>query len=1361
MHILQSRRAVAFTAKGLVVVVAVAGMRTEAQDAEWINPTPPPGPFGFLAYGTNSNWDTGNAPTLADDALFQIDLMGNPIVLSAGSQSNNLTVAANAWNFSGFTGGDLTTAGVALIDDVSATSLATGASLNLSDNALWNIADAALTNDNDLLVGQQGFGTLGIQTNSDVTAENIFVGNSAGAVGVVNVDGVGSTLTAVRTDSQGRIINIGGDGGTGTVNLTNGGQLLTTNAGGSANQDIVVGRSFFDADPVDPANPVVRSVGTLNVSGAGSLAETSDFLVGHLGGIGTVNILDGGQVVLAEGASPQALFGSGEGSVGNGTIDGTDSVLRAHAVFVGTSGGTGQVAVTNGGELITEITAQATDSTNEGDLIIGNTNAPGAIANGLVAVYGTDGTTSSAVNADSIVIVGSDGLGELRVGRDLNGNFQDFGQVNAAQIIVGDLDNNDQDNRVVVDGANAQVQTSGAITVGDAGRGIWEAFNGSTTTAGAGFNVGVRDGSVSTALFDGTGTTLTAFNLFVGNGTGVGSTGTATFRNGATATLNGAFATNDGGSAVTIGDDDEGLGTLNIEGVGSRVETTNSTWFIGGSENEDGGTGTVNISAGGVGIASGRTWIGYRVNAQGTLNVTGSGSHYDANGDFILVGFQGDGFLNIDDGGVVNGNGLILADEPGSAGSDITVDGAGSQLNLTQRLFIGDENDATMTVSDGAVVNVASNFADPDVADRRLVIGRINSSNDSSLTVTGDGSAVNYFGGERISVGFQAGTTADRNKLHVLDGAVVRAFRTDAANPATQGFMVLGDESNGHGELLVDGAGSLVDVRYLDIGQANSASGSVTVSNGGEVQIAEFSEVGAGGDGDNFLTVEDAGSRYETGGDLSVAAGSSSLRVDGEMRIRDGGAVVTGGNGFIGRASTNVGRVDLGGPGAMATWDVAGNFYMSGSTNVSSSGGSQSSGSSTLNLLENGRLTVDGDFYLKDRGTINLTGGELIANDLIFLDFTGTNYTPVPTVNWDTGLIRYTEGKTFSASDIDTIFSGGPALLDAGKHLAFDGLAVLGGPIEVDGGSLSIGSISTSSFDEVEFDSGTLNFTNSGIVVTNSGLFGSTLVIDEDETINVTNSAFVQADGLLNVAEGNFSSGATINSGTIVIAQGTADFGSLNNTNGDLVLVDAITTGTINGGDITIVNTNAASALALTSGSSIAFGIETAAGADDLLQVDDTASLAGSLVVSAADVSGIGLGDEYDLILADTVTGTFDNIALPTLGGGLEFDVLYEASRVALSVVAINLLAGDYNGNGVVDAADYTVWADNFGSTAALAADGNGNGVVDAADYTIWADNFGTSAAASQGLTLIPEPTSLALLAVGVGLTASRRRRSA
>ena len=53
---------------------------------------------------------------------------------------------------------------------------------------------------------------------------------------------------------------------------------------------------------------------------------------------------------------------------------------------------------------------------------------------------------------------------------------------------------------------------------------------------------------------------------------------------------------------------------------------------------------------------------------------------------------------------------------------------------------------------------------------------------------------------------------------------------------------------------------------------------------------------------------------------------------------------------------------------------------------------------------------------------------------------------------------------------------------------------------------------------------------------------------------------------------------------------------------------------------------------------------------------------------------------------------------------------------------------GDYNGNGIVDAADYTVWRDTLGSTTALAADGSGNLVVDQADYGVWKTNFGHTA---------------------------------
>ena len=55
----------------------------------------------------------------------------------------------------------------------------------------------------------------------------------------------------------------------------------------------------------------------------------------------------------------------------------------------------------------------------------------------------------------------------------------------------------------------------------------------------------------------------------------------------------------------------------------------------------------------------------------------------------------------------------------------------------------------------------------------------------------------------------------------------------------------------------------------------------------------------------------------------------------------------------------------------------------------------------------------------------------------------------------------------------------------------------------------------------------------------------------------------------------------------------------------------------------------------------------------------------------------------------------------------------------------VGFLPGDYNANGTVDAADYTMWRDTLGSTTDLRADGNGDGVVNTLDYTLWKDNFG------------------------------------
>jgi hypothetical protein len=80
------------------------------------------------------------------------------------------------------------------------------------------------------------------------------------------------------------------------------------------------------------------------------------------------------------------------------------------------------------------------------------------------------------------------------------------------------------------------------------------------------------------------------------------------------------------------------------------------------------------------------------------------------------------------------------------------------------------------------------------------------------------------------------------------------------------------------------------------------------------------------------------------------------------------------------------------------------------------------------------------------------------------------------------------------------------------------------------------------------------------------------------------------------------------------------------------------------------------------------------------------------------------------------------------------------------------LLAGDYNGDGAVDAADYVVWRDTTGqSGSGLAADGNGNQQIDQGDYDIWRAHFGrrSTGAAEQNATprnAVPEPVGLAAI---------------
>jgi hypothetical protein len=97
-------------------------------------------------------------------------------------------------------------------------------------------------------------------------------------------------------------------------------------------------------------------------------------------------------------------------------------------------------------------------------------------------------------------------------------------------------------------------------------------------------------------------------------------------------------------------------------------------------------------------------------------------------------------------------------------------------------------------------------------------------------------------------------------------------------------------------------------------------------------------------------------------------------------------------------------------------------------------------------------------------------------------------------------------------------------------------------------------------------------------------------------------------------------------------------------------------------------------------------------------------------------------------------------------------------------------IAPDFNGDGVVDLADFAIWQSHVGQmsgASVLDGDADGDGDVDGADFLKWQRNVGkpmpwTGAGSGSSLANVPEPASLMMLACGgmLALAFCRRRTS-
>jgi hypothetical protein len=151
----------------------------------------------------------------------------------------------------------------------------------------------------------------------------------------------------------------------------------------------------------------------------------------------------------------------------------------------------------------------------------------------------------------------------------------------------------------------------------------------------------------------------------------------------------------------------------------------------------------------------------------------------------------------------------------------------------------------------------------------------------------------------------------------------------------------------------------------------------------------------------------------------------------------------------------------------------------------------------------------------------------------------------------------------------------------------------------------------------------------------------------------------------------------------------------------------------------------------------------------DAIHLSSIGRFIGSSVIQTVILGHSTVGLELDRTVPDwetTARITDEQAAWIQL---VTWEVLSADSRSGVLAPA----AGDYDGNGVIDAGDYDVWATFYGSTTRLLADGDNSGVVDLADYTLWRDAY------LAGLSIgVPEPSAALLVAtLGASLLARRR----
>ncbi|MHC4947201.1 MAG: GEVED domain-containing protein [Planctomycetota bacterium] len=500
----------------------------------------------------------------------------------------------------------------------------------------------------------------------------------------------------------------------------------------------------------------------------------------------------------------------------------------------------------------------------------------------------------------------------------------------ALDLVLGNVDG---DGGLVVDGVGASLVVTGVADLGSAGEtGTLTVANGATADLGrvdVGFDGADRSKGYLNVTSDADVTTGDIWLLIGG------------------VDQHGEVLVTDAGSTLTM----QGASGMSIRDGLVRVE--NGGVFTTGTGSVDVGTGDSLLIHGGTFHANGTLWI------SGTLDC-------DATGVLdIAPGLE----MNVEDGGLASFGGPLIVDRT------MTVSDAGSSLDVTGALTIGDVGTGDLTV-------------------------------DTDATATSGNLYVGHGGTGALTIGAWSGLTSEIGRVGF--GATSTGTATITGTWTNNQFMVVGD--HGSGTMTVEPFGT-VSGTFGYLGYNGTADGTATVR--GTWTLANALNVGLWGTGD--LTVEDGtvssspanigfygpaiGTVTVTGTDAEWT-NAGDLRVgrsgDGTLDVL-GGGLVSSGHVYVGDEAVGTGTVTVSGwQGDDSRLASAGNLYVGwrgdGALTVTDFGdasgatlvvGEVAGSTGTVTVDDYGRITLAN--YLRvgvhGQGDVTLTAGGDIVMD--------------------------------------------------------------------------------------------------------------------------------------------------------------------------------------------------------------------------------------------------------------------------------------------------------------------------------------------------------------------------------------------